>query len=127
MMPVAGQDAIVDGAFVQGETHMRAAVIDGVHLAVVLEKRYDMMPGQHGQAALGLQFGQAGHAYPLACHGLELVYLWSGTYHASFPDTRSSFSKGKYLEKHTLYDRPCKDVLCGKVSKSPHQTGQLPL
>jgi hypothetical protein len=48
MMPVAGQDAIVDGAFVQGETHMRTAVINGVYLATVLEKRYHIMPGQHG-------------------------------------------------------------------------------
>ena len=73
MMPVAGQDAIVDGAFVQGETHMRAAVIDGVYLAVVPEKRYHMLLGQHRQAALGLQCGQGGHADPLVvCLGLGL-------------------------------------------------------
>ena len=71
-MPVAGQDAIVDGAFIQGETHVRAAVIDGVHLAVGLKKRHHIVLGQHGQAALGLQFGQAGHAYPLARRGLSL-------------------------------------------------------
>jgi hypothetical protein len=95
MMPVAGQDAIVDGTFVQGETHMRAAVIDGVHLAVVLEKRYHMMPGQHGYAALGLQFGQAGHAYPLSRRGLSLPIYGLGHTAPPFLRTPCLFLKKK--------------------------------
>ena len=74
MMPVAGQDAIVDSAFVQGETHMWTAVINSVNLAIVLEKRHHIMLDQHCQAALGLQFGQGCYTYPLAVRqGLGLL------------------------------------------------------
>ena len=47
MMPVTGENTIVDGTFIQGEAHMRATVINGVHLTAVREERYDMRPGQH--------------------------------------------------------------------------------
>jgi hypothetical protein len=71
---VARQDAIVDAALVQREAHVRAAVINGIHLVMVCEKCHDMLLRHHSQTAGGLQFGQGGHAYPpVACGGLGVL------------------------------------------------------
>src|SRR5919108_5353593 len=37
MMPVTGQDAIFDSTALQREPHVRAAVVDGIHLTLVVE------------------------------------------------------------------------------------------
>jgi len=43
VVPVASQDAVLDGATTQREPHVRTAVVDGVHLAFVAEQR-DRLP-----------------------------------------------------------------------------------
>jgi len=51
VMPVAGQDAILDRAPVEGEAHMRAAIVDGVDGVAMLEQGQRVAPHADGQAA----------------------------------------------------------------------------
>src|SRR5262249_47180412 len=88
----------------------------GVHLAVGLEKRHHIVLGQHGQAALGLQVSQTGHAYPLALRGLRLPLYSLRHTTPPFLSMSCSLSKEKTLEKHTPYDWPCKDFFARLAS-----------
>src|SRR4029453_7089846 len=98
---------------------------DGVHLAVGLEKRHHIVLSQHGQAALGLQVGQASHAYPLALRGLRLPLY--GLRHTTPPflSMPCFLSKEKTLENHTPCDWLCKDFFF-KACQRPSQPEQLP-
>jgi hypothetical protein len=42
VMPVAGEDTILHRASVQGETHMRTAIVNGIDLALMGEEGDDM-------------------------------------------------------------------------------------
>ena len=46
VVPVAGQNPLVDGAFREGKAHVRAAVVDGVDLAVVVEQDDDWLSAE---------------------------------------------------------------------------------
>src|SRR5687768_15075215 len=61
MVPMAGQNAVFDRTSVQWESHMRAAIIDGIHLTAVVE---------HGD---GMAFTGDDHA-PSLLQRLEGVY-----------------------------------------------------
>ncbi len=53
MVPVAGEDAVLHGAAMQGKTHVRAAVVDGMQLPMVVEDH-------DGDRALGHHQGTSG-------------------------------------------------------------------
>ena len=63
VMPMAGQDAVLDRPAVEREAHMRAAVVEGADPALVAdhEDRPMAVAPQH-HAALGLQFRKRAHA-----------------------------------------------------------------
>ena len=56
IVPVAGQDAVLHAAPVQRESHVRATVVHGVHLAVVVDHRDGMPAAGDHPAPAGLQF-----------------------------------------------------------------------
>ena len=59
VMPVAGEDAVLDGAAVKRKAHVRAAVIDRVDLVVVIKHGDRAVLAGHHLTPLLLQLGQA--------------------------------------------------------------------
>ena len=62
VVPVTGQDAVLDGAPVQGEAHVGAAVVDGMDLIAPGEECQGVSLDVDGQAACGLDVCQAANA-----------------------------------------------------------------
>ena len=60
IMPVTGEDAVVDRAFVKRKPHVRAAVVHTVDFAVVLEQRHGVALDLDGQIARFLKIRQLG-------------------------------------------------------------------
>src|SRR5919205_2015069 len=56
VMPMAGQDAILDAAAVERKAHMRTAVVDGEDASTVIDDEDWEVIATHDQASLGLQF-----------------------------------------------------------------------
>ena len=86
VVPVAGEQAVVDGAPVQRETHVRAAVVDRVGAALGPEHADRLRPELGRQLSLGHQLVAAAHADTvLAVHGdssgfrLPWQLSWEGT------------------------------------------------
>jgi hypothetical protein len=59
VVPVAGEDAVLDGAALEGEAQVGAAVVHGVDLPAVGEERQRVPLDVDGQAAGGLNVRQA--------------------------------------------------------------------
>ena len=74
VVPVAGQDAVADRAAVKREAHMRATVVDGVHLTPVRDEA-DRVTAQMNDQPLGLfQLHQRGGSFALrGLHGFHPV------------------------------------------------------
>ena len=61
MVPMAGQDAVVDAAPIEWETHMRAAIIERKHMPALVHKEDRAMMAVQDQPPLGFQlFNGAG-------------------------------------------------------------------
>ena len=54
-MPVAGQDAVLDGAAMQGEAHVRAAIVEGEDTPLVEEDQHGPPVDRDDLPALALQ------------------------------------------------------------------------
>ena len=61
----------VDGAALQGEAHVRAAIVDGVYLVALGKERQRVAVDLHRQAALGLDLCQSGDPHVTG------VWLWT--------------------------------------------------
>ena len=55
MMPVAGQDAVLDAAPIERETHMRAAIVEREDMAALVHEKDRAMAAVHNKPALGFQ------------------------------------------------------------------------
>ncbi len=62
VVPVAGEDAVGDGAAVQREAHVRAAVVDRVDLAFVEDDEDRVALGGNDLEAVALEFGESADA-----------------------------------------------------------------
>ncbi len=60
VVPVAGKDALFDRSAVQRKPHVGAAVVDGVHVAVVEEQRNRLPLDMNNLAASALHLIKAG-------------------------------------------------------------------
>ena len=91
MVPVAGQKAVLDGPPVEGKTHVRAAVVHGVRLAIGPEHTDRLGADLAGQAALCLQLLDGPNPGPLRPGGdrlpggPHLVRLLHTVYHGAAP------------------------------------------
>jgi hypothetical protein len=57
-MPVAGQDAVVDAAAVEGKAHVRAAVVEREDASPVVNHQDRGMAAMQHEPTLGLQLGE---------------------------------------------------------------------
>jgi hypothetical protein len=64
VVPGAGQDAVMHGAALQGEAHVRATIVHDVEPAVAGDQQQEVAGGVDRQAAAGLDVGQPGHLHP---------------------------------------------------------------
>jgi hypothetical protein len=64
VVPRAGQNAILHGTFVQRETHVGAAVVNGVNLSVVPKDGYGAIWTGYNDDTLMLQLLQRTDIYP---------------------------------------------------------------
>ena len=55
MVPVAGQDAVLDAATIQWETHMRATIVEREHVPVLVHEENRAMAAVHNKSAFGFQ------------------------------------------------------------------------
>src|SRR3954453_9442256 len=55
VMPVAGQDAVLDAATLQGETHMGTAIVKREDVPVLVHDQNRAVAAVHDKPALGLQ------------------------------------------------------------------------
>src|SRR5262249_42900056 len=61
MMPVAGQNTVLDAAAFQGKTHMRTAVVEREDVAFCVHEQDRSVAAVHNKSALGFQlFKSAG-------------------------------------------------------------------
>ena len=79
MVPVAGKDAVVHGAAMQGEPHVRAAVVQGVNLALVEKDSHRSALARNNFYADPFQFLRRAHLDPnarfqIGGHGGLLLY-----------------------------------------------------
>jgi hypothetical protein len=64
MMPVTGQDAVLDRAPIQGEAHVGTAIVYGIDFVLVVKEGHRVPVDMHGEIAFFLQLVQRGHACP---------------------------------------------------------------
>src|SRR5690606_14644704 len=74
VMPVTGENTVVDAASIQGEAHVRTAVVHGVDLALVGKEGQHVAAHLHRVDAGLLHVGQGGNA--LVNERLCLVHGW---------------------------------------------------
>jgi len=65
MMPVAGQDAVLDAAAIEREAHMRAAIVERENASVVVHQQDRTMTPAHDEAPLGFQLREAGRMHKI--------------------------------------------------------------
>ncbi len=59
MMPMAGQDAVLDTAAIEGKTHMRAAIVEGEYTPTFKDEEDWPVATAHHKTPLGLQLFKA--------------------------------------------------------------------
>src|SRR6266446_489268 len=64
-MPVAGQDAVLDAATIQWETHMRAAIVEREHVPALVHEENRAMAAVHNKPPLGFQLFEAARAHEI--------------------------------------------------------------
>jgi hypothetical protein len=58
MVPVTGEDALLDAPFAQGESHVRAAVVEREYSPLMRAKQQRAIVASHRHHSLLLQFGE---------------------------------------------------------------------
>jgi hypothetical protein len=73
MMPMAGQDAVLDAAAMEWETQMRAAIVEGEHTPVLVDEKNRAMAAAHNKPPLGFRLLAVDHMHNVwsrRVHGL---------------------------------------------------------
>ena len=65
VVPVAGQDAVLDAAAIQRKAHMRAAIVEREHTTFVVDDEYRTMPPVRDQPPLRFQLLEAARAHEI--------------------------------------------------------------
>src|SRR2546428_1939362 len=65
MVPVAGQDAVLDAATIERETHMRAAIVESEHVPALVHEEDRAMAAVHNKPPLGFQLLKAARAHKI--------------------------------------------------------------
>src|ERR1700730_12641514 len=71
MVPVAGQNAVLDAAPIQWETHMRAAIVEREHVPVLVQEENRAMAAVHNKPPLGFQLLNAARAHEIRGRGIH--------------------------------------------------------
>src|SRR5438874_7896070 len=70
MMPVAGQDAVLDAATLQRETHMRTAVVERKDVPILMHEQDRAVAAVHNKPAFGFQFLKSARVHKIRGHGI---------------------------------------------------------
>jgi hypothetical protein len=65
MMPVAGEDSVVDAAPIERETHVRAAIVERKHLPTLLHEEDRAVAAVHKEPPPGFQLLKAARAHEI--------------------------------------------------------------
>src|SRR5271156_6717188 len=84
MMPVAGQDAVLDAATIQRETHMRTAVVEREDVPILVYEEYWAMAAVHNKPALGFQLLKGAGARKFRGHFIHRYLIRQGSAAAQF-------------------------------------------
>src|SRR5271169_2453610 len=71
MMPVAGQDAVLDAAALERETHMRAAIVERDYMPAVVHQQDRAMAAMHDEPSLDFQLFQAARVHEISSRGIH--------------------------------------------------------
>ena len=63
VMPMTGQDAVLDAAAIERKAHVRAAVVEREDASPVIDHQDRGMATMHHEPTLGLQLGEAARAH----------------------------------------------------------------
>src|SRR5438552_10474378 len=72
MMPVAGQDAVLNGATIERETHMRAAIVEREDVPALVHEKDRAMAAMHNESPFGFYLFESARAHEvqgLSIHG----------------------------------------------------------
>src|ERR1700730_3194949 len=73
MVPVARQDAVLDAAMIEWETHVRAPIVQCEHVPALVHEENRAMSAVHNDPPLGFQLLEAARAHEIrgrSIHGL---------------------------------------------------------
>ena len=71
MMPVAGEDAVLDAALVQRKAQMRAAVVERMHLALLVDHQERAVPPPDHHPAARFQIVERADVNPVPCRDVD--------------------------------------------------------
>jgi len=91
MMPVAGQDAVLNTAPIERETHMRAAIVEREDMPALVDEKDGAMAAVHNESPFGFQLFEGARAHEirgLSIHGRLIRQAVRGERHSAkaFPD-----------------------------------------
>src|ERR1700757_3325991 len=84
MMPVPGQDAILDAVPFEWETHMRAAIVERKDATTLLYEEDRAVAATHHEPPFGFQFIEAASVYEIQCRGIHGRLIRGGFASAAF-------------------------------------------
>src|SRR5712671_5776966 len=65
MVPMAGQDTVLDAATIERETHMRTAIVEREHVPVLVHEEDRAMSAVHNKPPLSFQLLKAARAHEI--------------------------------------------------------------
>ena len=68
---MAGQDAVLDAATIERETHMRTAIVEREHVPALVHKENRTMAAVHDKPPFGLQLLKAACAHEIRGPGIH--------------------------------------------------------
>ena len=71
VMPVTGQNAVLDAAAIEREAHMRAAIVEREDAFPMVDHQDRGMAAVHHEPSLSLQFGEAARAHKVRCRHIH--------------------------------------------------------
>src|SRR5438270_11235496 len=92
MMPVAGQDAILDAAPFERETHMGAAIVERKDVTALLHEEDRAVTAMHDEPPFGFQFIEAAGGHEIrgrGVHGSSEEYRVSAIQQGAFRECQS--------------------------------------